>query len=752
MDEFGAQIVPFGRAMARFSAIVAGKIDAKAVDAATNAGSALAALEESLPNEGGVVSWFTGDNTLDEFAERIVEFGEGMVAFSDTVSGGVDTAAMTAVVDAAVKVGKLDESLPKKIDLSRISTGLSTLGDAMVEFSEQITGKVNSAAITATTKAAETLTNTAAIMPEEVDLARVTNGLSDFGAAIVEFSGVVSEGVNSEAITSATEMGKKIVEMITGIPAELDLTTYSSGISSLGQSIVDFSSKVTDNVDLEAVENATKAGTKIADMMVGIEPYVELTDFYANVGTVADTICSFSNKVKDNVDLESVENASTAGKKISDMIATIPEYSDIADYISVVPQLANSICTFSNKVKDNISLESVENAVTAGNKISDMVTNVPNYGDIGDYITVVPQLAESIVGFYDTVKDSVNAETIEAATGAGKKIAQMVESIPAYSDVSSFTTNIPSLGTAMADFATNISSIDFETLNSDIGGFQGVMDSFKNIAKSGIDGLISTFANASDDVKATGAKLLVKLIEGAKSKSTDFNRAVESLASKAASAAREKYQNFYNAGKYLVSGFAAGISENDYKAEAKARAMAKAAAQAAEDELDINSPSKVFRKIGMSIPEGFAMGIDKLVGLVTNSSSSMGDTAITGVQNAIARIADVVNTDIDSQPTIRPVLDLSDVRAGAGAIGNLLGFTPSIGLATNVGAISSMMRQRGQNGANEEVVSAINKLRKDVANMPRESYNINGITYDDDSVVTDAIRTLVGAAKRERRT
>ena len=37
------------------------------------------------------------------------------------------------------------------------------------------------------------------------------------------------------------------------------------------------------------------------------------------------------------------------------------------------------------------------------------------------------------------------------------------------------------------------------------------------------------------------------------------------------------------AGAYLVEGFADGISENTYRAEAKARAMARAAAEAAED-------------------------------------------------------------------------------------------------------------------------------------------------------------------------
>ena len=752
MDEFGAQIVPFATAMVRFSAIVAGNFDSKAVEAAVHIGTAMAEMEETIPNCGGVASWFAGDNKLDKFGERIVEFGEAMVDFSDVVSEGVDKKAMTATVDAAVKVGEMADTLPEDMDLSRISTGLTTVGDAMVAFSEQISGNVDIEAIKGVTKAGETLANMAAIMPEEVDLTRVTNGLSDFGSAIVDFSGSVEEGIDVEAVTSATNVGKKIVGMIAGLPVELDIAAFVNGISSLGDSLVSFSTSVTDGIDEEAIDIATNAGSKIASMVMTIPNYVDIADFVANLPSLTDAIVNFYEKVNGNVDEEVVASATKAGKKIADMVAEIPMYSDIGDFITNVPKLAKAIVGFYETVKDNVDSETVEAATNAGKKIAKMVEAIPMYSDIGDFITNVPKLGDAIVDFYTKVNGSVDAEAVEAATGAGKKIAKMVESIPMYSDISSFTTNLPSLGSAMSEFATNISSIDFETLNSDIGGFKDVMSAFKSIAKSGIDGLIETFKSAADNVKNAGVSLINNLVKGVKSKAPAFSTLGRKLAVSAAAKARDAYQNFYSAGSHLVSGFAAGISDNDYKAEARARAMARAAAAAAEEELDINSPSKVFRKIGMSIPEGFAMGIDKLIGLVTNSSSSMGDTAITGVQNAISRIADVVNTDIDSQPTIRPVLDLSDVRAGAGAIGNLLGFTPSVGLATNVGAISSMMRQRNQNGAGEEVVSAINKLRKDVANMPRESYNINGITYDDDSVVTDAIHTLVNAAKRERRT
>ena len=61
------------------------------------------------------------------------------------------------------------------------------------------------------------------------------------------------------------------------------------------------------------------------------------------------------------------------------------------------------------------------------------------------------------------------------------------------------------------------------------------------------------------------------------------------------------------------------------------------------------------------------------------------------------------------------------------------------------------MNQRNQNGTNSDIISAINRLEDKLSNAAGDTYQINGITYDDGSNVSDAVRTLVRAAKVERR-
>jgi hypothetical protein len=229
-----------------------------------------------------------------------------------------------------------------------------------------------------------------------------------------------------------------------------------------------------------------------------------------------------------------------------------------------------------------------------------------------------------------------------------------------------------------------------------------------------------------------GGLLMSMLATGMSSKRGAISAAVLSCIASAVSSIRSYYFSFYSAGGYLVSGFAAGISANSFMAAAQAAAMASAAAAAAKAALKINSPSKVFRDIGYSVPEGFALGIDKLGGLVDNSVTDMADGAIHSVQDSISKLANVINTDIDSQPTIRPVLDLSDVRSGAAAIGRMFDSRASVGVMANVGAISTMMNARNQNGSNDDIISAITKLGKELGNSRGDSYEVNGVTYDKD--------------------
>jgi hypothetical protein len=212
-----------------------------------------------------------------------------------------------------------------------------------------------------------------------------------------------------------------------------------------------------------------------------------------------------------------------------------------------------------------------------------------------------------------------------------------------------------------------------------------------------------------------------------------------------------KASAFKSAAKDLVRGFANGISENTYLASAKAKAMASAAAAAARKELDEHSPSKVGYEIGDFFGVAFVNAIADNTKRAYAASADMANSAKTGLENAFNKVSRIISGEVDVNPTIRPVLDLTDVRSGANAIGSMFGLTPSVGVLANVNAVSSMMNQRGQNGNVDEIVSAINKLHKALGNVGGTTNVINGVTYGDDSGITDAVAAIARYAKIEGR-
>jgi hypothetical protein len=180
-------------------------------------------------------------------------------------------------------------------------------------------------------------------------------------------------------------------------------------------------------------------------------------------------------------------------------------------------------------------------------------------------------------------------------------------------------------------------------------------------------------------------------------------------------------------------------------------ALGQAAVQGEKDGQASKSPSKLTIQAGKWLGEGLIVGMKQMGNKVYSAGSNIGEYATKSISTAISRVSDMVNSDIDAQPTIRPVLDLSDVQSGVGVLGSMLNMGSSVGVLANVGGISSMMNRRGQNGGNGDVVSALDRLGKKMDNINNASYHIDGVTYDDGSNVSDAVKTIVRAAIMGRR-
>lgn len=209
---------------------------------------------------------------------------------------------------------------------------------------------------------------------------------------------------------------------------------------------------------------------------------------------------------------------------------------------------------------------------------------------------------------------------------------------------------------------------------------------------------------------ASGMQLGRAVSEGISAQRGVVENAARNLVSGCEAILRSVRESFYSAGSYVAQGFASGIQSGAYAAQVEARAMANAAKAAAEQALDVESPSKVFMEIGEYVSLGMAKGIDNMADAAAKSSEAMANSSIGSAKMAIGAIADAMDSDIDFEPRIAPVVDLSNVESSAIKANSMLGSIVSDATLKSVRIVGGITDTRNQNGSIERLESKFSEL------------------------------------------
>ena len=312
------------------------------------------------------------------------------------------------------------------------------------------------------------------------------------------------------------------------------------------------------------------------------------------------------------------------------------------------------------------------------------------------------------------------------------------------------------ISTAISEALGSIGEIsaDFDGVGTKIGSSlaEGVSTSGTAVS-SAISGVLSDAKSVVDSYEgsfsAGGTKLGSGMASGMNTSVSRVRASVVSALSSALSTVGSYYSNFYNAGGRLAQGLANGIRANAYMVAAKASAMASQAATAARKALDVRSPSRVFYAIGKFVVAGFANAINDGGDYIYDTASAMADAARSGMNKGLDFMTNLLDSSMNSNPTITPILDLSSVKRSASALNGLLGTDPlttTLQRAASVGDVSPAR----QNDYVGKIAKTISEL-KQIVDGAGNTYIIDGITYDDGSNVSSAIETLVRTTRLERR-
>ena len=707
LSGFAEELVPFGKAMKDFSIEIAG-MDAGLVANAATAGKTLAEMASTLPNSGGVIGFFTGENDMKEFGEQLVPFGEAMMAFGASIAG-LDANAVTEAAIAGKAMTEMASTIPNTggvvsffagdNDMKAFGEQLIPFGEAMMDFSTAVKGLdadaiVNSAtAGKALVELAKTVPNSGGVVgffAGENDMDMFGEQLVPFGKAMKSYSDAIS-GIDVDAITNSATAGKSLVELANTLPNTGGVVSWFTGdndIGAFGESLVLFGenfSKYSDymkNVDAGIVTSTTNAATSIVELQKSLPKEggwfsddKTLADFGKDMSSFGSYFSSYYGYIS-GIDTGLLSSVITQTNRLVDMATGMAglDTSGMSSFGTALTTLGETGVTGFVNAFNNAESK----VATAASNMLTAFINATNAKQTTLTSTFTTLAQAAITG--------INAKQAEFQVAGSALMINFIAGVKAQ-DMNSrntFTNIISGCLMAIRNKYFEFQSVGTQTMIKFIGGVKLQDVNARNTFTNIISGCLTAIRNKYPEFESAGQQCMIKFIAGVRSKDADVKNAFTSSLGGAVSGIKDYYSQFYSAGSYLVDGFANGISENAYKAAAKARAMASAAADAAKKELDEHSPSKVGYRIGDFFGVAFVNAIGAYVSKAYTAGSGMAEAAKTGLSNAVSKIKDFISGDIDVQPTIRPVLDLSNVESGAGRLNALFSRTQAMSISAGI--------------------------------------------------------------------
>ena len=740
LPEMGSDLSEFMDNLAPFISGL-NTIDTGALNSVTNLGKMIASLGSGSIMDS-IATFITGTSSMDRFKEQLDQFGDAVFGFSKKISSGNLN---TDAIEAATNVGKMLTALQASITpiggLKQFFTGNKDLG----EFGSQV---------------------------------------QEYGNAIASISKAFSkQSVDSTNIKAAANAGKLLAALKNNLPSEpgfidklfegsKDLGKFGEEASGFGEAITKVSQSLTQNdgVDAEAVDTASKAGKMLTELQKAIpkeqwfDGKLNLSDFGDRISDFGEAMNAFSTSVGD-INADKIDSAISLGNKLkafatnlTDLDTTNFEAFSGSAYGGGIISIGEAIAGYADNVND-INVGNVSKSITAANRLKTFINGLSGFNSEGVGKFNPSPIGSSMQAYSEKVS-SINTGTVSSSINSAQKLANFISSLSGIdtSGVASFKSAVKSLGeTQISQVAstfskgvgkiTNVGSNLSKALSSGLSSNSG---SATSAASKMVSSMETSINSQTSSFSSSGTKLATSFVSAVLRQVGSAAQAGASLASSAASAMSGFSESGYVSGYNLGAGYVSGVLAKVASAYAAGYAVGAAGARGINDGQKSHSPSKLAEQSGKWLGQGLVIGITGMTKKVYSTGYGMGETGVQAISDAIAHVSDIITGDMDSTPTITPVIDLTNVKNQANSISGMFN-DANIGAEMNIRAIGSMMRENRQNGTNDDVVYAINKLRKDLGNVGNTYNSVNGVTYENGTEVSDAVSSLARALRIEGR-
>lgn len=694
IEKFASQINVFGDAIIAFSNKIKGKIDSESVTAAASAGKMLAEMMNALPSTGGVFQIFTGEKNFSEFKTQLSAFGDAIISFSDKVSGSsIDEKAIKAAANAGKIMIEMQKSLQSTGGVFQLFTGEKN----MAEFGTQ---------------------------------------LSAYGNAIVGFSKSVSEGISEEAVTAAANAGKIMIAMqdklestggvVQWFTGEKNMADFGKQLKVFGKALTDFSTNT--KVNEEAVIAAANAGKIMASLQESLpeshwfDGKMSLDKFGKKLIGFGEGISGFAEKVKD-ISSDALSSTISAAYRLASLTRSIVDldtsgisnFEDVDDIGSAIKSYYDEI----SKVKNS----AISNSISSANSLVSMAKRMTNFDISGISSFNKITLIGNSLNLYSKRVSGINMSTIFSSIKAITQLKHVLNSISNMktNSVAEFNKALNELAkvsinkfvNTFSNSGAKLSSAGINMMNSLIKGITSRKATLDTTIKSMVIGMTRPIVSSSNRFAIIGKSMMIRFTNGVSYSMAKLPAIVSQKLAVATNVIRSYSNRFVSAGVNLGAGLIIGIRSQVMPVYHAGYVLGAAAAQGEKDGQRSNSPSKLTMENGRYLGEGLIIGIESMMSKVYNKGYGLGESATDSISKAISKIEDVMKNGIDTTPTIKPVLDLSDVVKGSKSIGNLFN-GQSVNVMSNLNSISSAMNLQNGNSYSD-LLHEIKGLRGDLA-------------------------------------
>ena len=702
--ELGDQLVPFGESMIKFSNAVK-DLDSDVVDNAATAGLAIAKMAAALPNSGGVAGFFAGENDMGAIAPQLVLFGVAMRMFSLAVTG-MDTDVVENAANAGKAIAEMASALPNsggvagffagENDMGTIAPQLVLFGWAMKYFSIAVEG-INADAIQGAAIAGTAIANMASTLPNSggvVSWFVGNNDMDAFGVQLVPFGRAMKlfsdevEGINPSAVISAAIAGAALAIMADTVPNSGGVVSWFVG-----------------NNDID--------------------------DFGEKLVPFGKAMKLFSNEVA-GIDGNAVVSSAIAGSALAAMASTLPDTDGVFSWFlgdQDLSDLGEQLVPFGAALKDysiavkGMDVKAAWYSALIGMVLSNLANTIPDSGGLftvfggdNDFASFGAQLTafgNGLVTFSVAVRD-VDYAAVDTA------IAKLTELLDFLQKLSALDPNIgTTFGAALYGIASTGVSQFTSAFDNAQGTIQTSIGTFVTKAKDAFKGF-------DTDIEKIAKDAAQKFVDGVASKKDQAYTKGKEVANRGKDGINSV--SYYQAGIDAVSGYLNGMIAKGSDVWWTGWALGKAALQAAKAAVESNSPSKAFARLGMDNGRGLIIGLERMISPVEDAGANMSTAALKSVAGSISEISQMID-DADLNPTITPVLDLSEIQNGISYMGNLIPGSSTFGL-TSMRMANGIASPSGYiNGSNNpyndtNVIRSINDLTTRIDSLGADMRNM----------------------------